>query len=85
MRKRAYRSTEVKFVNVMDVVSRLSEGPVSLGLDIGKSTILAVVRDATGHFERHRRPIGVRACCARRSPARCECRPPWPARSSGLW
>ena len=52
MRKRAYRSTEVKFVNVMDVVSRLSEGPVSLGLDIGKSTILAVVRDATGHFER---------------------------------
>lgn len=52
MRKRAYRSTAVKFINVSEVVSRLSEGPVTLGLDIGKAAILAVVRDATGHFER---------------------------------
>lgn len=52
MRKRAYRSTAVKFIDVSEVVSRLSEGPVSLGLDIGKEAILAVVRDATGHFER---------------------------------
>jgi transposase len=52
MRKRAYRSTAVKFINVSEVVSRLSEGPVALGLDIGKAAILAVVRDATGHFER---------------------------------
>ena len=52
MRKRAYRSTEVKSVIVTDVVARLGEGPVSLGLDIGKSTIMGVVRDATGYFER---------------------------------
>lgn len=52
MRKRAYRSTEVKSVIVTDVVARLGGGPVSLGLDIGKSTIMGVVRDATGYFER---------------------------------
>lgn len=52
MRKRAYRSAEVKRVNVMEVVVRLSEGPVSLGLDIGKTTMFAVVRDAKGYFER---------------------------------
>jgi transposase len=52
MRKRAYRSTEVKSVNEMEVVSRLVDGPVTMGLDIGKTTVFAVVRDAAGHFER---------------------------------
>jgi len=52
MRKRAYRSTEVKSVSIAEVVARLGEGRVWLGLDIGKSTIMGVVRDATGYFER---------------------------------
>lgn len=52
MRKRAYRATSVKSVNVAEVISRLDEGPVWLGLDIGKTSIFAVVRDAKGYFER---------------------------------
>jgi len=39
-------------VNVSEVVSRLHEGPVTVGLDIGKETIFAVVRDQEGSFER---------------------------------
>lgn len=52
MRKRAYRSTAVKQVQVSEVVNRLAEGPVWVGLDIGKRTVLVVVRDSRGHFER---------------------------------
>ncbi len=52
MRKRAYRSISVKSVNLPEVLSRLHDGPVWLGLDIGKTSIFAVVRDAQGHFER---------------------------------
>ena len=52
MRRKAYRATAVKSVNISEVVMRLSEGPASLGLDIGKQAVFAVVRDAEGNFER---------------------------------
>jgi transposase len=52
MRNRAYRSTAVKQVQVSDVLNRLAEGPVWVGVDVGKLTALAVVRDNQGHFER---------------------------------
>lgn len=52
MRKNAYRATAVKSINVTEVISRLSEGPAVLGLDIGKHAILAVLRDAQGNFQR---------------------------------
>lgn len=52
MRNRAYRSTAVKQVQVSEVLQRLAEGPVWVGVDVGKRTVLAVVRDSVGHFER---------------------------------
>ena len=52
MRNRAYRSTAVKQVQVSEVLNRLAEGPVWVGVDVGKLTALAVVRDSQGHFER---------------------------------
>jgi transposase len=52
MRNRAYRSTAVKQVQVLEVLNRLAEGPVWVGVDVGKLTVLAVVRDSAGHFER---------------------------------
>lgn len=52
MRNRAYRSTAVKQVQVSEVLNRLAEGPVWVGVDVGKLTALAVVRDSQGYFER---------------------------------
>jgi transposase len=52
MRNRAYRSTAVKQVQVAEVLNRLAEGPVWAGVDVGKLTALAVMRDSQGHFER---------------------------------
>ena len=52
MRNRAYRATEIKLVNVADVVGRLAPGRVWVGMDIGKLQVLCVVRDAAGRFER---------------------------------
>lgn len=52
MRNRAYQSTTVKQVQVSEVLNRLAEGPVWVGVDVGKLTALAVVRDSQGHFER---------------------------------
>ncbi len=52
MRNRAYRSTAVKQVQMSEVVERLAEGPVWVGVDVGKLTAMAVVRDSQGLFER---------------------------------
>jgi transposase len=52
MRKRAYRSLSVKSLELAGLPSRLSAGPVWLGVDIGKSSILAVLRDSGGRSER---------------------------------
>ena len=64
MRKRAYRATAVKDVKVLEVIPRLAEGRVVVGLDISKGEVLAVVRDSAGHFERPwkaKQPSEVRA------------------------
>jgi len=52
MRNRAYRSTAVKQIVLTEVISRLAEGPLVCGLDVGKETVLCVVRDSRGYFER---------------------------------
>ena len=52
MSRKAYRATLVKNVIVEDVSSRLSEGALWVGVDIGKSEAFAVVRDSRGTFER---------------------------------
>ena len=52
MRNRAYRSTAVKQIVLTEVISRLAEGPLVCGLDVGKEAVLCVVRDSTGYFER---------------------------------
>lgn len=52
MRNRAYRSTAVKQIVLAEVISRLAEGPLICGLDVGKETVLCVVRDSKGYFER---------------------------------
>ena len=51
MRKKAYQSVPVKRVLVSEVVQRLAAGPLSVGLDIAKAEVLAVVRDQDGKFE----------------------------------
>ncbi len=52
MRKRAYRATEVKQIDVADLAGRLAPGPVWVGADVGKTQVFCVVRDAAGRFER---------------------------------
>lgn len=52
MRKRAYRSVAVKNVNISEVLNQLAEGPVSVGMDVAKKELLAVVRDSAGNFLR---------------------------------
>ncbi|MEX0713376.1 MAG: hypothetical protein WD278_13555 [Pirellulales bacterium] len=52
MRKRAYRATVVKEVKVSEVLGRIAEGPVCVGLDVSKAEVFAVVRDSLGEFER---------------------------------
>lgn len=51
-RKSKYRAVSVKKVN-LEVLQKLAEGPVTVGLDIGKDEVFAVVRDMTGQ---HLRP-----------------------------
>ncbi len=52
MRRKAYRSTEVKHVELELVLSRGPQGPVTVGLDVGKFVIYVVVRWSDGSFER---------------------------------
>lgn len=52
MRNRAYRSTAVKQVNAVEVSSRLAPGTAWVGVDVGKTHSLCVVRDSAGRFER---------------------------------
>jgi hypothetical protein len=58
MRKRAYRATVVKDVRIAEVIPRLAEGPVCVGLDVSKAEVFAVVRDSRGHYERESRRSG---------------------------
>lgn len=52
MRNRAYRATAVKQVNLAEVLVRLAPGLVWVGLDVGKTQVLCVIRDSNKHFER---------------------------------
>jgi transposase len=52
MKKRAYRSTPVKSVQMSEVLKELPEGLVWVGLDIAKAEVLAVLRDIQGQMRR---------------------------------
>ncbi len=52
MRRRAYRATSVKNVEIENVLAELAEGPIWVGLDVGKNEVFAVVRDNAGHATR---------------------------------
>jgi transposase len=52
MRRRAYRATDVKDVQLEKVLSRAPAEAVTVGADIGKEAIYSVVRWSDGSFER---------------------------------
>lgn len=52
LKRKAYRSMSVSEVSISLVQERLPAGPAWVGLDVGKKTVLCVVRDAQGRFER---------------------------------
>ena len=52
MKSKAYRAVSVKDVKISEVLSRLSEGPVWAGLDVGKGHTMVVIRDAQGTMHR---------------------------------
>ena len=52
MRKRAYRSIRVKKVLVSQILTELPEGPLWVGVDVGKSVLFVVLRDGSGKFSR---------------------------------
>ena len=51
-KRRAYRAAAVKNVLIERVLESAPDGPVCVGLDVGKKEIFAVVRWADGTFER---------------------------------
>ena len=48
MKSKAYRAVAVKDVKISEVVTRLAEGPVWAGLDVGKGHTMVVIRDSQG-------------------------------------
>ena len=52
MRKRAYRSVSIKCVRVSELLGRLADGPVWLGVDVAKKELRVMVRDSSGSFQR---------------------------------
>jgi transposase len=52
MRRRAYRATDVKDVQLEEVLKRAPGGAVTLGVDIGKEAIYGVLRFSDGSFQR---------------------------------
>lgn len=52
MQKRAYRSTAVQDVKISEVIARLAEGPVWVGMDVAKKEVLVVLRDNAGVYSR---------------------------------
>ena len=48
MRRKAYRSVPVKGVDVAVAVSRLPEGRLVAGIDVGKTELLVVLRGEDG-------------------------------------
>jgi len=52
MKSKTYRAVGVKEIKVSEVVSRLSEGRVYVGIDIGKRHTVVMVRDCQGAMSR---------------------------------
>jgi transposase len=52
MRNRAYRAVAVKSVNVKELLPRLAEGPVRVGVDVAKNELFATLLDSSGAFQR---------------------------------
>ena len=48
MKNKAYRAASVKDVKISEIISRLAEGPVWAGLDVGKDHTMVVIRDSQG-------------------------------------
>ena len=51
-KRRAYRSCDVKNVVLAKLLESAPTGPITVGLDVGKREIFAVVRWSDGTFER---------------------------------
>ena len=52
MRKRAYRSTAIKNLNLAEFLLRLAAGPVQVGVDVAKNELLVTLHDSSGAFHR---------------------------------
>jgi transposase len=52
MNKRAYRSVAIKSVNPKELVSRLADGLVRVGVDVAKKELFVTVLDSSGAFQR---------------------------------
>ncbi|MFN0055442.1 MAG: transposase [Planctomycetales bacterium] len=48
MKSKAYRAVPVKDVKVSEIVLRLAEGPVWVGMDVGKGHTMVIIRDVLG-------------------------------------
>ena len=51
-KSKAYRSTEVKNVDLESVIGKMAAGPVWVGVDVGKEHVFVVIRFSDGSFER---------------------------------
>jgi transposase len=51
-KSKAYRSTEVKNVDLESVIAKAAFGPVWVGVDVGKEHAFVVIRFSDGSFER---------------------------------
>jgi transposase len=51
-KSKAYRSTEVKNVDLEFVIAKAGSGPVWVGVDVGKESAFVVVRFSDGSFDR---------------------------------
>lgn len=51
-KSKAYRSTEVKHVDLESLIAKIPSGPVWVGVDVGKKHLFVVVRFSDGSFER---------------------------------
>ena len=52
MRKKVYRAVALRNVNLPELLARLPEGPVSMGVDVAKEELFVTLRDASEAFQR---------------------------------
>lgn len=51
-KRRAYKSTSVKNIALEEVLKDAPEGPITIGMDVGKDSIFVVARYSSGEFRR---------------------------------